>query len=498
MIELGNGDLDPFGETRELGDIRVRAPGVSGSVTVYQSSPGESRAESLGSDALAKALEREDVAVDYVLEFSGTEEVDVGGVETRSTSSDHSGIEITVPAAGDGFGQVVLVTDENEVASWQLPVASADAAADTRAGDTVTFVVPGYAAESDADPGTRGVLGFLGKKLVRVLSFRIVDDIIGKVGDFFAGRWEAKKRPYAIRTLRPDNYRDPVQQPLDEAAWAKLADGPALLFVHGTFSRANTAFYLLPRDDMKALHDRYGGRVFAFDHMTLSKDPTENAAWFIDHLPPGADLTVDIVCHSRGGHVSRILAEAQDRLPMDGRNLNVRRVVFVASPNRGTRLAQPDYMGDFVDAQTNILSVLPDNVITDVLEVIVAVVKQLAVGAMKGLDGLQAMNPGGDYLKDTLNTGRSIGAAYYAIASDFEPTEKKWKPWAKDRLMDKVFREPNDLVVPSLGVHEANGGGMFPIDSERRLMLGHPEGVHHGSFFGHPLVIAKLHEWLPG
>ncbi len=215
-------------------------------------------------------------------------------------------------------------------------------------------------------------------------------------------------------------------------------------------------------------------------------------------MPKGLGLDVDVVCHSRGGHVARNLAERQSGLPLAGKSLNVNQVVFVASPNRGTALADPDYMGDFVDAHTNILSVLPDNAITDVLEVIVAVVKQLAVGALKGLEGLASMDPTGDYVRNYLNSGPGTSTLYRAIAANFEPTDKKFKPWAKDKLMDRIFKEHNDLVVPTDGVFEKNGDKMFPISVDRRLELGAAEGVHHGSFFSNPKVVGKLSEWLTG
>ncbi|MGW8368192.1 MAG: esterase/lipase family protein [Gammaproteobacteria bacterium] len=500
MIELGRDTLDPMGEASLIGEISIRAAGVSGNVSVYQPTAADSRSETLDSSALATALELESVDTDYIIEFSNTEEIDVGaGVQTRSTSSDHTGIEIAIPAAGENYGQIVLVTDENGVATWHLPVAS-DGQVDTqRSGDSVTFVIPGYAAESSDGGTNRGVLGYLGKKVVRALSFRIIDKVAGEVGEFFAKRWEAKKRPYGIRSFTPENYRDPEADPAGADDWSKLAGGPALLFVHGTFSRAFTAFQLLPPDAMQAFYDRYEGRVFAFDHMTVSVDPTDNAAWFVRNLPDDIDLTVDIVCHSRGGHVSRILSERQARLPMQNRKLNVRKIVFVASPNGGTTLADADYMGDFVDAHTNILSLLPDNAITDTLEVIITVLKQLAVGALKGLDGLQSMKPEGAYLRDVLNQpGSPASSDYYAIASDFEPTTDSFGPWAKDRLLDKIFQQRNDLVVPTSSVYAENGSAMFPIRADRLLELGEADGAHHGSFFRNPRAVGKLGEWLSG
>ena len=492
MIEIGTETLDPFGESKSVGDVTVLAAGVSGSVTVYQPVESDTRAETLDSEPLAAALGGQDVDTDYIIEFAGIEEVDVGpGTRTRSTNSSHTGIEISIPAAGASYGQIVLVTDENGVATWHLPVTSDDKVDTNRAGSTVSFVIPAYAAPTSSDQGTRGILGYLGKKLVRALSFKLIDKVAGEVGEFFAQRWEKKKRPYAVRTFTPTNYSNADAEPIDGDAWAKLSEGPALLFVHGTFSRAFSAFQLLPSETMSELYDRYDGRVFAFDHMTLSADPTDNATWFVRNLPGEIDLTVDIVCHSRGGHVSRILSDAQSLLPMGSRKLRVRKLVFVASPNSGTVLADPDHMGDFVDAHTNILGALPDNAITDTLEIIIATLKQMAVGTLKGLKGLQSMNPDGEYMREVLNAGQPACSEYHAIAANFEPTSDNFGPWAKDRLMDKIFAEHNDLVVPTDGV-SAN----LPIADGKLLELGERDGVHHGNFFQNPNAVSKLREWL--
>jgi pimeloyl-ACP methyl ester carboxylesterase len=495
MIEIGTDTLDPYGGDTQVGDIVLRAAGVGGTVKVSTPSVGETRAETLGSDALANALDNQNVDTDYIIEISDTQEVDVGaGVSTRSTVAGHKGIEIEVPSAGEAYGQILLVTDENGLASWHLPK-DVDGKLDTmRAGGTVTFLIPGYGAETAEEGKTRGALGFLGRKIVRALSFKLMDMAIGRVGEYFVTKWEQKNRPYRVREFNSMNYRDNTVAAITPAFWRKLGEGPALLFIHGTFSRASTAFYELPAELLDGLSDTYRGRVFAFDHPTLSANPTENAAFLVENMPDGISLDVDIVCHSRGGHVSRVLAENQNQLPIGNRSLKVRQVVFVACPNDGTILTEPKYMGHFIDSYTNILSVLPDNVITDTLEVIITVLKQMAVGVLKGLDGLQAMNPKSDYMKEVLNSGPALDIRYRAISADFEPGDLKFKPLAADLLMDKIFKEMNDLVVPTEGVYRGNGDPMFPIDEI--LQLDRQEGVHHGSYFSNIKVLKQLERWL--
>ena len=78
-----------------------------------------------------------------------------------------------------------------------------------------------------------------------------------------------------------------------------------MLLIHGTFSRAHEGFYDFPREYVAGLHQLYEGRVFAFDHFTLSHDPRQNVDWFLEQIPEAARFDLDVVCHSRGGLVAR-------------------------------------------------------------------------------------------------------------------------------------------------------------------------------------------------
>ena len=77
--------------------------------------------------------------------------------------------------------------------------------------------------------------------------------------------------------MTPDNYATAGVPQLTADDWKQLASGRALLLVHGTFSTAHGAFCGLERKDIEELNAAYGGRVFAFDHPSLSEDPARNA-----------------------------------------------------------------------------------------------------------------------------------------------------------------------------------------------------------------------------
>jgi pimeloyl-ACP methyl ester carboxylesterase len=317
---------------------------------------------------------------------------------------------------------------------------------------------------------------------------------VGAVAEDYALRWEARNRPYAVRPFGPDDYAAPTATAIDGEGWRRLSEGRALLMVHGTFSRAHSAFGAMPREFVAALHERYGGRVFAFDHFTLSHDPKQNVRELLDRMPDGTALDVDIVCHSRGGLVSRLLAERQGELSMGSRSLRVGRVVFVGTPNAGTTLADTAHMGDFIDTYTTLLNLIPSAGVTEVLSGVVTVAKTLAVGAAKGLPGLMSMQPGGEF-GSWLNAGdRGAETRYFALASNFSPSEPGLRAMMKNRLMDRVFGGANDLVVPTDGVFASNGSGWFPIE-ERHVFDG-TSGVAHTGFFGSPAAREKIVEWL--
>ena len=208
------------------------------------------------------------------------------------------------------------------------------------------FVIPAPlpAAPASGETGKRGLIGIAGRQLLKVLVYPLVDPAIGAVSEKFAERWEERSRPYSIRTFAPDNFTTPDAGAIGPSDWTRLRGGRALLFIHGTFSTAHGAFSQIEPGAFKALFDRYEGRVFAFNHFTLSHDPRRNVEWLVAQLPAGTPLDLDVICHSRGGLVARTIAEQPSVFGLDTSTLQVRRIVFVGVPNNGTMLAHPDHM----------------------------------------------------------------------------------------------------------------------------------------------------------
>lgn len=487
-------DLRPNGNPVTVDGVTLRTPGLAGQVTSHPPASPGLRAAERSTRELEEALSRQRVVPQITLDLTATREVPLGSEAARSTAHGEPAIELEVPEPSPGWGQMVLYADEAGVVTWGFaPPAAQEGGIDREGAGRRTYVLRRSVPPAAGEAATRGLIGAVGKKILKVLAFRILDPVLGRIGGDAVERWEADRRPYRVRTFTAEDFRNPDPRTFAAADWGSLSGGRALLLVHGTFSRAHTAFGGLSPDLVRAFQRKYQGRVFALDHPTCSEDPKQNVEWFLRQLPEGTALDLDILCHSRGGLVSRVLAEKTALLPLGSRRLDARKVVFVAAPNAGTVLTDDDHMGDFVDTFTTLLNLFPDNGVTEVLEGVITVAKHLACATLVRLPGLQAMRPGGELLAD-LNQGEPPGASYYAVASDFEPADPGLAAFVKDRLMDAVFSSGNDLVVPTAGVFESNGAGRFPI--EERLVLSSGRGIHHSGYFADGEVRRRIADWL--
>lgn len=490
--------LNPNGNPVRIDGVTLRTPGLAGTVTAHAPASPGLRAAERTSESFEDALRNEGVVSQKTLEITGTREVDIGGAAvTRSTTHGEPAIEVEVQEPSPGWEQMVLYVDESGVATWSFaPAAAPEEGGVVRGGaGTRRYLLRRHVSPAPEGPATRGAIGAVGKKIIKVLAFKVLDPVFGRVGEHFVTKWEQEKRPYRVRTFPADGYRNAAATLIDLPDWPRLAtrEGErALLLVHGTFSRAHAAFGGMTRDFVEDLHRKYQGRVCAFDHPTSSEDPRQNIDWLLQEIPDGTRLDLDIICHSRGGLVSRVLAEQGSRLSFGARKIQVHKIVFVAAPNAGTVLTDSKHMGDFVDAHTTIFNLFPDNGVTEGLEWVITVAKHLATATLDRLEGLQSMRPGGAFLAG-LNAATAHDKRYYAVASSYEPTDGGLSSF-KDGVMDKVFGGDNDLVVPTAGVWDQNGCPLFPIAD--RLVLPGEKGIHHSGYFADADVRHRIGEWL--
>lgn len=411
------------------------------------------------------------------------------------------------PPAEPGAAQVILYQDESGGVSWHFAAGAPAAGAHFRGGGGAVFSIPTRtdAAQQTmranrAGPRLRGPITKWGRKIFKVLVLPALDALAGPAVAAFVGAVERRHRQELIRGLTPENYRVKVTAPFTD--WAALDGQRALLVVHGIFSTTEGVLAQLPEAAMRELAAHYGGRVLAFDQLTVSRSPEENARFFLETLgreAPGRRFEFDILCHSRGGIVARTLAERGAALA-PGVACDFRKVFFVATPNRGSVLGDAAHMVDMLDVFTNLLTLFPDGPVLYSLEVILALVKLVAFSAERRLPGLAGMGTGADGAIAQLNRAKERStAAYAAAAAEFEPDPAASNGFLTGRFgdaaLDRIFQNENgpvanDLVVPTEGVYAANGHPSFPITET--VLFGKGDHVWHTGFFAQPRVLAGI------
>ncbi|HUO40203.1 MAG TPA: alpha/beta hydrolase, partial [Mycobacterium sp.] len=325
-------DLNGSTERIELApDVFVRAPGLMGSVELLQPNLLGARAgEERATAALTSALERQQFTTVRSLEINAQPVMGPAAQANRGPD-DRPMLTLEVPDIGREQPQVVLLADEEGIVTWHFALPGT-------IPHTVRFDVPAdtVATSTPARGGQeRGLVSPTGKKRLSVLVFPALEAEVDVAAWHLAKNWEdSHRRPGLRRFAGPQDCASVTR--LDGEAWNLLASGPALLFIHGTGSTSHGSFGTLDENTWGTLGHHYGGRVFAYDHPTLSVDPCANAETLATLIPPGIRLEVDIIAHSRGGLVSRAIACAgtESLFPV-----RVNKIVHVGVPNAGTALA---------------------------------------------------------------------------------------------------------------------------------------------------------------
>ncbi len=483
--------------------------GIGGTGVLHQRRPDGRRLRS------ARVPAELDTGAEFqaALDALGIQEQETLIVEADASSAPAGdGTAVLAPSvpAGDTAPRVVLYVDESGGMSWHFAAPPATRAR-LRSGARSSgpeFVIPlrQRAVRETLAKGMprrrlRGVITKVGRKLFKVLVLPLASKLLQDPVLWVAEKVEGHLRQPLVWHPTPDNYRQAPDQQQPFTGWDRLKGGSVLLIVHGIFSSVQGMLSRLPRSAMEEWHTRYGGRVIAYNHPTVSVSPEENARVLLQQLKSGlghGEVVVDILCHSRGGIVSRALTE-RGSLLVPNHPARVRSIYFVATPNAGSPLGDADHMVDMIDLFTNVIGHLDDGPVTYSLEVIVGLVMLLGHAGVTALPGIAALGTAGSYITDVLNKGGSNAALYAAAASNFEPQPGRENGWLIDRLgdplLDRVFTRggvhiPNDLIVPQQGVFARNGHPMFPI--RNKLVYEAEDGIWHSAFFAQARTLAHL------
>jgi tetratricopeptide (TPR) repeat protein len=314
--------------------------------------------------------------------------------------------------------------------------------------------------------------------------------------DKVAARVDAQVQPgvYALVATALTPLKDSAHKPL---AALPAADGPLLVFIHGTFSNTANGFSKLWQQHpqrVASLFTHYGQRVYGLEHATLMASPVANALLLVQALPPEARL--HLVTHSRGGLVAEVLARAAANPELKGEDLRaftaaeqrdlkalgallvqkqvrVERVVRVACPARGTLLASKRldaYLSVF--KWTLELGGVP--VLPELVDFLSAVAQRRA--DPEQLPGLAAQIPGSALIQWLHAADNALPGQLRVIAGDVQGDSVG--SWLKTLLADSFYWTDNDFVVQTRSMYGGaarSGGALFLLDRGAKIA--------HNSYF---------------
>ena len=460
------------------------------------------RGELAGDVAFDRLIAGADVEEQLTIALDEVEYVDTDH-DDRLRGQDGDYLELRVPGPpAPNVGQIVLDIGVDGLWQWHVTPPDESDGGTGRAGGAprtyLLFADTGSATQAVSAAGSdRGLLGTLGKRVIKVLLFRVLEEGGRIVGSAIARRYEDAHRPHRLRSVTtktlgqgPLNAADVGKDPLtltDVQVRDVLTGGPTLLLIHGTASRTDSCFRRMPMQVADALFDHYDGRVIAFDHPTISYDPVANVRWLADHLPQDLNPVIDVLSHSRGGLLTRLLFERND---LGLTSAWFRKAVLVACPNEGTVLASSEKLGSLINTLTNVVGFVGVDPVLDVLEIVLEVVKHLAVGAFGGLEGLAAMDPSMAWITRELPRPTAHLPHYAAIGANFEPAPgSALRRLIRDAAADALFGIANDLVVPTAGTNVGHA-------IVKSLELPSASAVDHSAYWTNAEATDHVINWL--
>ena len=402
---------------------------------------------------------REDALIAHHVDEAGC--LDTFGLDGSAT--------IDVPA---DCGPCALLVQDLASGRWRWQLAGASSAGDgallkrfrVDAADTANEPAAAADPSSEASDeraraaGTGSdVEGMAAKVFVKVVSSAGGSRVTGRDANLLAHHWERMHRP---STLRWHGARLGLHD--GDGPSADDLGGPSLLLLHDVF--ATTASGFPSGLDGHRWPERYGDRVWGFDHATISQGPAENAARLLELVGTlGQHSIVDILAHGRGGLVAAALAQDPRR------HFPIATVVLAGTPLHGTPIFDADHLLALANRYTNMLSLVPDNPVTSTLDAVIALVMQLAHDTVPALSGLVAMAEG--ITGDPFREARSVRH----LAGRFVVPDRM-RARIADRVLDGLLGAGHDLVVPLSSACSDEAESVEVVEASHRSLLQGPGG----------------------
>lgn len=370
-----------------------------------------------------------------------------------------------------------------------------------------TIVVPTRLGSSEQQ---RGIVGDFILKKFRVLGLPLEGIAASAVASHFESKIEAGLHRWSTNELGP------TVENLDNPA----GDEPILIFLHGTASSTVGSFGGLAEqpDVWQGLQEKYAGRVYGFEHSTLTKSPAENVLDLLRAIPHGAQL--HLVSHSRGGLLGELLCrsfvergEGHCHDPFDALDLEqfegdayehergilselnrvlverrprVTRFVRVACPAAGTILASARldrYFSLLVNLVGKVTGAGPNPMYDFVTSMAMATARERS--DPQTLPGLEAMNPESPLVRVINRPDARVDADLSVVAGDIEGAGF-WQA-LKVFAADLFYWQQHDLVVHTKAMY-----GGTPRDGGARYFFDRGGHVSHFNYFKNSDSTQKL------
>lgn len=474
--------------------IRISTPGVSLEALVSIPNPDAGAIASEGSVAAND--------INVALKRGGyREHLDTRLTDVKSRRGVRAPVlQFGIPVRRDQI--VIAVKVENGILQFHLPQNSLLTATSFRKGERRTrrkekrvvyrrFAIPIYAVSRPSiRPGHFAFMGALPGDVIVRFFVRQVSKQLLRAGADIATDFVVRTFERLRKGKESLKYMSDVSRPMTNREIGRLEGETLLLFIHGILSSLDGGFapYATKNSVVRLpLEEIYGRRnIVGWDHWTLGRTPYENAAALLKILP--CDITVDIVCHSRGAAVARALAEHPYlREICEQRHIRFRRVISVAGAVQGSQLAEEENWEGFINSLSHLASLDGTPGILS-FHGIVALLT-LAVHGAFDLPGVAALCPGSDFY-NTLNQSPYGPMEYWYARANYRadtPVKYLW-----EKLVNIAFgQSPHDLVVPY------EGAALFNLDKRKghtkaRRLKNYGElrraqaVVYHTNFFQQP------------